>query len=446
MTQVFGETSGSHNDLDDIQGGAVDDYQHLTISELGDVQDVGPHLSTAGTPAHANLSNVTNDTQIKSSDFPSISVDGEILLTSGVSGKSVKRSGITGMLKSVLGVLQQAVAGTDYLTPTGDGSGLTGIVTSDTIINKTSAYTFVAADFTGRTEFTNSGASAQVNFIAPVAVASYKTALRVVEPYNVNFIPEVTDSVFMGGTTLSPYTTGTISVSNGSPTVTGSGTSWLANVRAGDSFRGNGGGLYIIQSVDSNTQITLTSNHSGALSGVTYGIGKSVACKVVGFKFIIESYAANKWVIRGVGVQPAWKIYRATDQSITNNEYTKVINNTEAEDNNNNFDNVTDYRGTPTVPGRYRITFRGRIEKTSAGAFGWIYWLIYINGGSYIEVDYYDDTATHSTFFSNTVITEYPCIGTTYVEAYVYATWSTGSATLKGGLAYNEFFATRISD
>jgi len=39
----------------------------------------------------------------------------------------------TGLLKAVNGILELAIAGTDYLTPTGNGSGLTGI--SDATIN-----------------------------------------------------------------------------------------------------------------------------------------------------------------------------------------------------------------------------------------------------------------------------------------------------------------------
>ena len=39
---------------------------------------------------------------------------------------------------------------------------------------------------------------------------------------------------------MSQYKTGTASVTNGSPTVTGTNTLWLANVTAGDSLTGDG--------------------------------------------------------------------------------------------------------------------------------------------------------------------------------------------------------------
>ncbi len=73
----------------------------------------------------------------------------------------------------------------------------------------------------------------------------------------------------------SMYKTGTISVTNGSQTVTGSGTSWLANVAAGDwLFVGGDGTSYEVGSVGSDTGITLTANYAGTTaSGKSYGIG-----------------------------------------------------------------------------------------------------------------------------------------------------------------------------
>ena len=42
---------------------------------------------------------------------------------------------------------------------------------------------------------------------------------------------------------MSQYSTGLSSVTNGSPTVTGTNTLWLANVTAGDSFTVAGDGI-----------------------------------------------------------------------------------------------------------------------------------------------------------------------------------------------------------
>ena len=74
---------------------------------------------------------------------------------------------------------------------------------------------------------------------------------------------------------MSQYKTGTATVTNGSATVTGSGTLWLAYVTAGDSFTVAGDGvMYDVASVDSDTQVTLSAPYAGTTaSGVVYAIG-----------------------------------------------------------------------------------------------------------------------------------------------------------------------------
>jgi hypothetical protein len=75
---------------------------------------------------------------------------------------------------------------------------------------------------------------------------------------------------------MSQYSTGTATVTNGSPTVTGTNTLWLANVSAGDSFTVAGDGvMYDVASVDSDTQITLSVNYAGVTAaGVVYTIAR----------------------------------------------------------------------------------------------------------------------------------------------------------------------------
>lgn len=73
---------------------------------------------------------------------------------------------------------------------------------------------------------------------------------------------------------MSQYKTGTVSVTKDSQVVTGSGTSWLSNVQAGDGFTISGSGItYTVASVDSDTQITLSANYAGAdQSGAAYAV------------------------------------------------------------------------------------------------------------------------------------------------------------------------------
>lgn len=83
-----------------------------------------------------------------------------------------------------------------------------------------------------------------------------------ISPYVPNAAGRGTVSVT--GITSKPISLGTLTITNGSPVVTGSGTSFLTSgIVAGDYIDINTGGLvttYVVQSIDLNTQITLTSN------------------------------------------------------------------------------------------------------------------------------------------------------------------------------------------
>lgn len=69
------------------------------------------------------------------------------------------------------------------------------------------------------------------------------------------------------------YRTGTVSVTNGSTTVTGSGTSWVTGVGIGEAFYGPDGRVYEIANIISATQLTLGSAYLGATqTGQAYQI------------------------------------------------------------------------------------------------------------------------------------------------------------------------------
>lgn len=81
------------------------------------------------------------------------------------------------------------------------------------------------------------------------------------------------------------YATGTVTTTNGSPIVTGSGTSWLDNVAAiGSYFMISGDSVvYQVSSIDSDTQLTLSSNYvcTSCGAGKSYtlaaGINKDIS-------------------------------------------------------------------------------------------------------------------------------------------------------------------------
>lgn len=69
------------------------------------------------------------------------------------------------------------------------------------------------------------------------------------------------------------YKTGTATVTNGSTTVTGSGTSWIVGVGIGEAFYAPDGRIYEIANIVSATQLTLGSNYLGTTaSGQAYQI------------------------------------------------------------------------------------------------------------------------------------------------------------------------------
>jgi hypothetical protein len=68
------------------------------------------------------------------------------------------------------------------------------------------------------------------------------------------------------------YKAGTVTVTNGSATVTGSSTGWASQVRAGDMFTVNRSNFYEVEEVVSNTEITLATTYAQ-----TTGAGSSYA-------------------------------------------------------------------------------------------------------------------------------------------------------------------------
>jgi hypothetical protein len=86
--------------------------------------------------------------------------------------------------------------------------------------------------------------------------------------------------LFIGGGTMyagsrmaADYSTGTIDAADDSTVVTGTGTTWLANVDPGMLLRVAGAGrYYVVASVDSNTQITLTEPVAGAIVAQAYAL------------------------------------------------------------------------------------------------------------------------------------------------------------------------------
>jgi hypothetical protein len=93
-----------------------------------------------------------------------------------------------------------------------------------------------------------------------------------VEVGGVLFIP--THNLYAGSRKTAVYSAGTVTVTNGSKTVTGAGTSWSANVDAGMLFYiGGVNRVYAVEQVNSNTSLTLRDAYAGSTAaGITYSL------------------------------------------------------------------------------------------------------------------------------------------------------------------------------
>ena len=84
----------------------------------------------------------------------------------------------------------------------------------------------------------------------------------------------VGDVIYGGSRKSAAYSTGSVKVTNGSKTVTGSGTAWEANVDAGMLLRIGPERVYVVESVASDTSLTLRDAYQGAT-----GEGKGYALR-----------------------------------------------------------------------------------------------------------------------------------------------------------------------
>lgn len=92
-------------------------------------------------------------------------------------------------------------------------------------------------------------------------------------PVVMNGVLFVGTKAYGGSRITTAYSAGTLAVTEGSATVTGTGTSWSTNLSAG-SLLAVSGRLVAVQSVDSDTQVTLSKAWTGSTAaGVSYTAG-----------------------------------------------------------------------------------------------------------------------------------------------------------------------------
>ena len=124
------------------------------------------------------------------------------------------------------------------------------------------------------------------------------------------------------------------------------------------------------------------------------------------------------------GNGPAFSAYMGTSQTITTATLTKLQFNTENFDTNNNYDNVTNYRFTPTVAGYYSICGRMDFNGSTSATRAWV--SINKNGSEYKRgVDM--NTNGSGVSVSNII---YLNGSTDYVELYG---WISATTAVAGG-------------
>lgn len=142
----------------------------------------------------------------------------------------------------------------------------------------------------------------------------------------------------------------------------------------------------------------------------------------------------------GKSSQPTFSAHRTSNQSITTGSEQKCQFNIVGWDTGSYYDNVTNFRYTPLVAGKYLITLITEIENLADGNLH--YNAIYKNGSVYQYGTFNVQGAAGNTVNSLSTLIDFN--GTTdYVEAYVFHN-NAGSQNLNGTATQSRFQAARI--
>ena len=136
------------------------------------------------------------------------------------------------------------------------------------------------------------------------------------------------------------------------------------------------------------------------------------------------------------GVAPAFSAYSNASQSITSGVVTKVSINTKIFDTNNNFDNATNYRFTPTVAGYYQVNAVVRVAGTAITS-AWAG--IYKNGSLYARGNEFNQTIGTSQLVVSNLI--YLNGSTDYIELYGIVSATSGQSFDYANTTATSFFS-----
>ena len=146
------------------------------------------------------------------------------------------------------------------------------------------------------------------------------------------------------------------------------------------------------------------------------------------------------------GSGPAFSAYANSSATISNATATKILFNTEEFDTNSNYDNVTNYRFTPTVAGYYQVNLAGRFQPTSVSSNGEMYISVYKNGSEYKRG--FNSYGTLTSQIANSYIMPqvnaivYMNGSTDYIEGYFYQ--ATGNSQTLAGFSQGTYFQAHL--
>lgn len=178
---------------------------------------------------------------------------------------------------------------------------------------------------------------------------------------------------------MAQYKIGTVSVTNGSATVTGSGTAWLTEVQAGDIFSVIADNVtYNVGSVASNTSLTLTAPYTGASgSGKTYTIVRDFTTNY-SYPLLYDGDVDLADIIS--------RAFNAMDADIKNAETTVVgaslDNLTDVDTTGLNLNDILKYNGTNFVPAANTLGSLGGVNLTGVALFN----LLMYDGTNFVPV------------------------------------------------------------
>lgn len=172
------------------------------------------------------------------------------------------------------------------------------------------------------------------------------------------------------------------------------------------------------------------------LTGDTSGAITLASPAVAGSNTITLPAATGTAMVSGN--MPTFSAYQSSAQTITFSVATKIQFQTEEWDTNNNYDNATNYRFTPTVAGYYLVQ---AVVSANVSGNGYSYPMIYKNGALYANGVINATAGQYAGVPVQRVV--YFNGSTDYVEIY-YVSAGSGTFTTQNGSTLTWFQASMV--